>query len=374
MKSISVITLGVGLLVTAFAAEAQTTTYPAIRYITPYSQSLGGITLPISQEIGNNLFNNPAGLARNEMFKAEYLNLDADVGSAMFGALGTGMTTLGGLNSQLNANQNRTYAECISELTALSWGGLAVGVLYEDRVRAYSDGTNLHYQVLNELIPAVGYGISLARGVVRLGYSLEYVNEASGVSQTPESNNASFLSGINQGHGFSNNASVNFILPYQYLPTFSVIARDIGGLHFSGGNLTSPVTGASGLPSDEAMSVDASLSFTVRLSGEVKSYWFFEYDDVTDTVRLPFFEKAKFGVDLNLSHAFSVRIGTSGGQFDGGIGFKSESSEINLSMYNERSPFPGNSYWDTRYALQYKIFFQDHNTRDREAEARGRAQ
>jgi hypothetical protein len=368
---VTAIALGLSLLIST-EVEAQTTTYPGIRYLSPYSQSMGGVSLPLSQETGNNLFNNPAGLARNEMFKAEFLNLDVDVGSAMFGALGTGMTTLGGLNSQLNANQNQTYAEGITELTALSWGGFAVGVLYEDRVRAYSDGTDLHYQVLNELIPAVGYGLSLARGVVRLGYSLEYVNEASGIAQTPESNNASFLSGINQGHGFSNNASVNFVLPYQYLPTFSVIGRDIGGLRFSGGNLISPVKNASGLPSNEDMTVDAALGLTVRLSGTVKSYWFLEYDDAMNTLHLPFFERAKFGVDLNLSQAFSIRAGTNGGQFDGGIGFRSESSEINLTMYSERSPFPANEYWDTRYALQYKIFFQDHHSRDRESEAKGK--
>jgi hypothetical protein len=221
-------------LVVSVEAHAQTTTYPGIRYLNPYSQSMGGVSLPLSQDIGNSLFNNPAGLARNPKFKAEFLNLDADGTGNMFGALASGGTSLGGLTKTLNSNQNSNYAEGISNLTALSWGGLGVGLLFQERVRAYSDGTNVHYQTLSDLVPAVGYGLSLARGVIRLGYSLQYVNEASGTAQATSDSSASFLSGINQGHGFSSNASVDFSFPIngtQYRrPAFlgrkSIIPRD----------------------------------------------------------------------------------------------------------------------------------------------------
>jgi len=353
------------------AAHAQTAIYPAIRYLSPYSQSLGGVSLPLSDDIGNSLFNNPAGLARSGKFKAEFLNLDADLGGATLGAIGTGMTGLGGMSTTLNQNPNVTYTEGFSNLTALSWGGFGVGILYQDRVRAYSDGTDAHYDTLQDFIPAVGYGLSLARGVIRLGYSLQYINEASGTASSVSNNTASFLSGLNQGHGFSSTASVNFVFPYMYLPTFSLVGRNIGGLHFTNGSMMTGATNVSGLPSDQETSIDAGFNWTVRLSNSLKSYWFVEYDDVTDTVSLPIFEKIRFGVELDLTQSFNVRAGTTGAQFSGGIGFKSESSEINVTLYRDRSEFPANGYWDTRYALQYKVFFKAHNSRDREAESKG---
>jgi hypothetical protein len=256
-------------------------------------------------------------------------------------------------------------------LTALSWGGFAVGVLYQERVRAYSDGTNAHYQTLSELVPAVGYGLSLARGVVRVGYSMQYVNEASGQAQSVSNSSASFLSGINQGHAFSSTASVNMVFPFEYLPSFSLVGRNIGGLHYSGGNLLSRATNVTGLPGDAIASFDTAFNLTIRLSGSLKSFWFAEYDDMANTTHIPFLERLRLGAEFSVSRAFAIRVGTTGGQFSGGIGFRGDSSEINVSMYSDRSPFANISYWDTRYALQYKVFFQDHNTRDRDSESRG---
>jgi hypothetical protein len=367
----SIIVVAAGTLAPTLEAQAQSSTYPGIRYINPYSQSMGGVTLPLSQDIGNSLFNNPAGLARNTKFKAEFLNLDLDIGSATLGGISQSMTTLGGLSGTLNSNPNTTYSEGISNLTALSWGGLGVGILYQDRVRAYSDGAaspTAHYSTLNNLVPAAGYGLSLARGVLRVGYSLQYVNEASGVASSVSDTSASFLNGVKQGHGFSHTTSVNLALPITYLPTFSLIGRNIGGLHFSGGNLMSPAKNASGLPTDQPTSIDAAFNFTVRLSGSLKSYWFFEYDDVSNTASLPIFEKMRLGLEILATSAFSVRAGFNGAQVSGGIGFRSESSEINVTYYNDRNPFSNTGYWDTRYALQYKVFFQGTNHRDRNAE------
>jgi hypothetical protein len=329
---------------------------------------MGGVTLPLSQDIGNSLFNNPAALSHNTKLRAEFLDVDGDLGSQNFSAFGQGMTGLGGLSGQLNSNPNKTYSQGISNVSAVSWGGFGIGVLYQNRSNAYSDGTTAHYQTLVDLVPAVGYGVSLARGVLRLGYSLQYVNEASGIAQAPSNSSASYLSGLGQGHGFSSTVSANLIMPVTYLPTFSVIGRNLGGLHFSGGNLISQASNVNGLPADQPSSVDAAFNWTVRLSGTVKSFWFFEYDDVSNTANLPVLERMRFGVELDLSPSFNLRVGTTGGQFSGGIGYRSESSEINLAMYQDRSPFATNGYWDTRYALQYKVFLQSHNTRDREAE------
>jgi hypothetical protein len=150
------------------------------------------------------------------------------------------------------------------------------------------------------------------------------------------------------------------------------MGRNIGGLHFSGGNLLSRATNVSGLPSDQPGSFDAAFNFTVRLSGTLKSHWFVEYDDLTASVSIPFMERIRVGLEIAPTQSFAVRAGLNGGQYSLGMGFRSESSEINVSLYNDRSPFPANGYWDQRFALQYKVFFQGHNTRDRESEAKGK--
>ncbi len=366
------IIIGCGVVQGGREARAIPYSYPGIRYVSPYSQSMGGITLPLSDETGNSLFNNPAGLARNTKFRAEVLNLNIDGNSGVFGGLTDAPKIFGlnGLTSVLNNDVNALYSGAFGNLTALSWGGLAVGMLIQDRVRAYSDGTQVHYETESLVVPAIGYGFSLARGVVRLGYSLQFVNQASGVAQSASDSGASFLSGISEGKALAHSASVNFAFPFTYLPTLSLLARNIGGVTYSTGSLLPRAKNAAGVPSTEEMTVDASFGMMFRISGQVKSNWYLQYKDLNNRISVPFLEKLNFGIDVTLSPAVSIRGGMTGNQFSAGIGYRSESSEIHLAYYQDPTPFKDVSYWDTRYALQYKVLFQDKNTRNREEEGK----
>ena len=367
---LGVLSLGIG-----FQAQAQSAIYPGIRYISPYAEGMGGVTLPLSEEVGSSLFNNPAALARNAKFKAEFLNLTLDANSGVLGSLGLStlkMTGLGGMSATLNSNANKLYSAGFGNLTAVSWGGLAVGLLFQQRVRAYSDGTIAHYETTQDFVPTVGYGLSLARGVIRLGYSLQYVNKTSGTAQGNSDSGASFMNGMREGHGFSSNASVNFVFPFTYLPTFSLLGRNLLGLHYSSGSLLPRAKNSAGLPPDEATSIDAAFNLTVRIASSIKSLWYLQYKDLSNTAHLPFLERFNLGLELALSQSFGVRTGITGNQFSAGLGYRSPSSEINLAWYHERSPFSNISYWDTRYALQYKVFFNDHNSKDRDSEMKAK--
>jgi hypothetical protein len=361
----------VTMLVLSVNAHARPYSYPQIRYQGALNQSMGGVSLALSEELGNNLFNNPAGLSRNTKFRAEYLNLNLEANSNVLGSLGLStpkMTGLGGMTDTLNSNHDQVFGAGLSNVTALSWGGLAAGLMIQERVRAASDGTNVRYETMSQIVPAVGYGLGLARGVVRFGYTVQYVNQASGLAQSAANSSASFLDGINQGWGLSHNASVNFIFPFTYLPTFSLAARNIGGLHYNSGSLFARAKNPVGIPQDESMGVDASMGWMVRIAGTFKSNWYIETRDLTNTAKMPVLERLSFGVDFALNPAFSLRGGFTGDQPSAGLGYRSQASEINLAWYAEPNALANTSHWDTRYTLQYKLFFQNRNVRDRDAE------
>jgi hypothetical protein len=376
LKWCKALLLMTGLILTGLPRESSAIpySYPGIRYVSPYSQSMGGVTLPLSNETGNSLFNNPAGLAKNTKFRAEYLNLQFDVNSGLAGDMtqATKMFNLGTLTGVLNSDINYLYSGGIGNLTAVSWGGFAVGLLLQDRVRAYSDGTNVHYETNSLAVPALGYGFSLARGVVRLGYSLQFVNLATGTTQATADSGARFLSGLSEGKGLAHTASVNFAFPFTYLPTLSLVARNIGGVTYATGSLLPRANSPIGAPPTEEMTVDAAFGMMVRVSGQVKTNWYLQYKDINNRVSVPFLEKMNLGLDISLSPAVGIRAGMTGNQFSAGLGYRSESSEINLAYYKDPTPFKDISYYDTRFALQYKVLFQDQNTRNREEEGKPR--
>ena len=334
--------------------------YPQVHYVSSVSESMSGVVLPLSDEVGNALMNNPAALARYSGYRAEPLNLNFVVNNHLVSNSFTSLSktfSLGGLSSTMNSNPNTEFGLGMSNLTAFSWGGFGLGVLLQEFSSATSDGTNAKYHVVSQLIPTFGYGFGMARNIIRVGYSLQYVNQTSGDAITASNSSASFLSGVQKGSGFSHNVSVNFAFPFMYLPTFSVIARNIGGLHFASGGILPRGSNITGAPGTEDTSLDASFDFLVRISGTVKTHWYFEYKDLTKHSAIPtMFEKLSTGMDLAFSPNFSLRGGMTGiAEFSAGLSYRSERSEIALAYYNEKSPFSSTTTWDTRYALQYRV-------------------
>jgi len=360
----------VSLLLGARGAEALPYGYPGVRYVSPMAQSLGGVTLPLTDEIGNSLFNNPAALARNTQFRAEYLNLNLDLNSGAAGNFlgATHATSLGGFTRTLNQNPNVLYGIGGGNLTALSWGGFAVGALIQERNRSYSDGTQVYYQTLSQIIPVIGYGLSLARGVVRLGYSFQMVNEASGIAQSSSDSSAGYLKGVSAGMGYSHTASVNFAFPYRYLPTVSLVARNALGTSFKRAPIFRRADSPVGNPPDQPASYDAAFNFMFRLSGTMKANGYLQYKDFLGATQTSILDRLSAGMDLSVSPAVNLRVGVMGVRFAGGIGYQSPSSEIHLAYYKDPNPFTALGADDTRFALQYKVFFQDANSRVRESE------
>jgi hypothetical protein len=349
-------------------ASARPTNYPQVRFVSPVSEGLGGVVLPLGEEAGNALMNNPAGLARFTGYRSEPLNLSFTANSNVISNIGStlGNTfSLGGLSSTMNSNANSQFGLGISNMSAFAWNGLAVGFLIQEFSSATSDGTNHKSHAVSQFIPTVGYGFGLARNIIRVGYSLQYVNQVSGDATGTSDTNASFLRGIQKGSGLSHNLSVNFALPFTYLPTISVIARNLGGLHFATGGILPRGSAITGAPGAEQMTVDAAFDFLVRISGTLKTHWFFEFKDFTMKSNISsVFERLSTGLDISLSPNFALRGGMTGiAQFSGGLSYRSPNSEISLAYFNEKSPFSTTAAWDTRYALQYKIMLNQKSKR-----------
>lgn len=345
--------------------------YPQTRYISARGHSLGGMTLPLTDEVTNCLFNNPACLAKNMAIQGDVLNLNLEMNSGAVGHFG--LTTinslsLSGMKPTLDGNVDELNGMGFGLSTAFSWGGISAGLLVQERVVALFDGTEYHYSTVSQTIPAVGIGIPLARGVVRLGYSLQLVNETSGIVTTTVPN--SFMDGLNEGMGLSHNASVNFVFPFRFLPTVSLAAKNIFGVNYSGGALLGRASAPVGAPAVEPMTLEAALDFQVRISGTAKTHWYLQYKDMASATSLPLLEKLSYGLEIAFNKNFGIQTGFNETQFSLGLGYRGDRSAISLSWYNDQNPLPVGLYWDTRYQLQYTLHFQDKNKRDPEQDRR----
>ena len=88
---------------------------------------------------------------------------------------------VGNLNSYLSTLQSHpgSLAGAGSSLmTSFGLYGFSIGILYQNENYAgYNDDDTVYYKSFSQFIPAVGTGFRFFDGMIRVGYSLQWVNQ-----------------------------------------------------------------------------------------------------------------------------------------------------------------------------------------------------
>lgn len=226
---------------------------------------MGDAFLPMADDAASALFFNPALLASLPSgFHFEPINVHGILNQDAL--VGIPITALPGLFS-LPAHRT-TLASYPSLYTAagggmlpnLHWGPIALGVLYQSEFGSQISGGGVAYRAKYEFVPTLGFGLKLARGIVRLGYSLQWVHQASGRVTTFNAA-ANYWDNLSWGSGLSHTVALSVSPPVANSPSVNVVVRNVLPLVFSGTATIPLVTGTStGSLPDEPMSLDASFS------------------------------------------------------------------------------------------------------------------
>ncbi len=327
---------------------------------------MGDATLPLGTNASSGLFDNPADLGRDQAFQAHPIDFTVYGDTGYFGLLNTSFykaTSLSGYLSTLQAKPGTYASQGLAVFPTFAYKGFAAGILLQSELgaQANSDGS-LQYRSNYQFIPAAGYGVKLAGGIVRFGYSLQYVNEAVGNQTLPSTTSTlGYNQNLSEGSGFSHNLGFAMTLPMQYLPSFNVTARNVLGLHYFGKSIVPFSPSSTGLPPDEAMTVDTSFSMQPKISGGTVLNLVYEFRDLTNTSADTILGRSAIGMELAMSNHFSLRVGWKGGlpylggYPSAGIGLKRPQGEFSLTYYTEDLGTPGNSIGDTRFLMQYTV-------------------
>lgn len=330
---------------------------PGSRFVSGRGAALGDSYIGLAEGPGESLFYNPAGLGRISGIVVEPLNVGLEGNSTIANSFGTDFYKFQSLSSyedHLRLNPGTNPAAAYSVLPSFGFRGFGVGLLYQSRMMGESDGANIRYRTKNQLIPAAGFGLRLASGVLRIGYSIQYVNQASGdktvaVGTRPMSWNE----GISEGKGFSHTLGMALTLPYQYQPTLNVVARNVAGLHLTGAPLMGLAKNATGSIPDEVMSLDGSLGFVTKVSAGWNLSTQFSYRDATNSSAARLMEHMAVGFEFTAMDRFFIRGGYGSEYPSAGLGIRTERSEVNFAWYSEDRGAGSTSQRDIRYLFQF---------------------
>jgi hypothetical protein len=201
----------------------------------------------------------------------------------------------------------------------------------------------------------VGGGIRLLSGIIKLGYSLQYVNTSNGKVTADAASNLSYTNGINEGSALASQVGAMVTMPVFYLPNVSMVMRDIGNARFQTATLLKRSNGSPGAPPNSPMTMDLAFHIEPRLGRKIKSHFVFEDRDVMNRSSVPLMSRAAFGSEITFNYFFSLRFGYSGKYYHAGFGLKRERADINFAYYNEEVGTSSKKKKETVYLLQYQF-------------------
>ncbi len=300
---------------------------------------------------------NPAGIAKISGFHFEPLVLQGQLNKTLTTDYLKNSATIYDLNvmkDSLMAQPGLQPGGSFSIFPNFGFRGFAAGVLYQRRVLATYDGTNIIGKSSSQFIPTVGGGFRLASGVLRFGYSLQWVNQASGtVKSLPTDSNIAFGRSIGQGSGFSHNAGFALTLPYRYLPVLTGVARNIGGLKFTQPSVVHFTKDPSGRPANEVASYDAGLGWIYKGPLGLKLSFQGMMRDLTNTTDSTFLKRGAVGMEIEIFWSIKLRGGYGSGYPSAGVGFDFLRSALDMSWMSEDIGTRSSPVRDQRYILQY---------------------
>jgi hypothetical protein len=335
---------------------------PGSRYVTARGAAMGdSIFGQIDPEsVAESLFYNPAGFSLIENKVIQPLHFQWQGNTPTFSNAGLDFYNVGNLErfkDTLISNPNSYMGGSASIFPNFGARGFGFGVLAQGRVGAISDGVgNINYLSKYEFIPTFGIGWKIASGVIRLGYTLQYVSTATGDLTIPDTQSPlGYNQNLKQGAGLSHNFGFLLTLPWKYTPWFTFVARNIGGLNYNQAALYSFTSNSTGAPDNEPFSLDVALGWVNRLGNDYLVSWNFALRDATDSQNTARLARLAFGTEITFPDRIFVRFGVASFYPSLGIGVKTKRSELGISWYSEEMGSGLRSEKDTRILFNYAL-------------------
>jgi hypothetical protein len=354
---------GMGLatswLLYSHAAHAWDTPVPGSRYQSARALSMGNAYIELADDAASSLFYNPAGIAKIRGFQFEPFNLGIQMDPGFVGAVSEQslqFPSFSTYKAKVKATPGVRHGASMSAAPAIAFRGFALGVLYQQSASAvYEEDGTYTIRGHRELVPAVGFGLRLASGVVRIGYSGQYVSKTEGEDTGVDAaTTRDWHDGFSQGAGLSHNAAVTFTIPTAFAPSFNLVARNIGGLSFGQSPLMSLAGSSAGTPSSVPATYDAAYGMHFKLTSGGVIHVAAEYRDMLGASGASILSKVGLGVEADLASKIQLRGGVNAGWVSFGVGFRSKKNEFHVGYFvDERgAAFLGDG--DPRWMLQWE--------------------
>jgi hypothetical protein len=332
---------------------------PGSRYTGARGAGMADAYLPFGEDVASGLFYNPALLGRIRKAVAEPVNLILGTSQDTLSMLNSDIyrvTSLSGYSNTLQNHPGRVAGAHGAFVPTFGLPGFAIGLLMDSQTSAqYSTDGSIQYRSRYQFIPTIGTGFKLFSGLVRVGYSLQWVNQASGSGSALVTDDLSYTNRLQKGSTLSHNFGLAMTVPVRYLPTFNFVVRNAFGSSYRNFSFLPVSVNSSGVPSTEPMTLDGSFSLQPKLGQGATLNLGLVYRDMTNRSGVLLMGHFALGAEFVFRDQFFIRGGWGGGYPAAGVGLKNRRAEMSFAWFSEEVGSQYLGQRDRRVMFQYQI-------------------
>lgn len=319
---------------------------------------MGGAAVAVVND-ETSLLLNPIGLGR---LREPYITLiDPELttnskSASTAASLLTGATDIKEVYPELSGSTDRYFArtQIFPSYTDRHYGA---GFLMKSELTATRSSVDqtVDMNYISDWAGVLGFNKSFYGGVVKLGVAGRWVDRVQyRGALDPTTQGLDTDTFAVQGAGLGADVGLSLSSPTSWLPTISLIAKDIGDTSFT---MSSGSRGAltTSDPDKVPMTVDVAVALFPIWTRSTRGTFTVEYDDVMesgDAVR-----KLHAGMEINIADRLFFRGGYNRGYITSGFEWNMPFLQVQLAYYGEEVGTDDNPLKDERYALKAVLRF-----------------
>jgi hypothetical protein len=232
--------------------------------------------------------------------------------------------------------------------------GIGIYARYTLDAEMNAAGNVLETFYQEDIATVLGYSLRLWDGRIKLGVSARAISRIQVDKDLDPTGSLSVKDHATEGLGVATDAGLILTAPWTYLPTLSIVARDIGGTSFDSGKGIRMDT--ADRPPDVPTDYDVALALFPIHGNNSRSSFSLQYSHVLASA--DFSDRYRFyhmGYEWNYADFFFLRAGMNGRYWTAGLEIASETTQLQLVSYGEEIGVDPAKREDRRYGFKFAI-------------------
>jgi hypothetical protein len=249
----------------------------------------------------------------------------------------TGPYDLVEVSNSLNKNKGTYFHHRSQVFPSFVVRNFGIGLLYKQQVDMVMNaaGTQINTYYTQDEGLFLGYSFRLFDGRIKIGFlgkAFDRVQVIDATKAYPGSYNLQAIA--SEGAAVGGDVGLTLSAPWTYIPTLSVVARDVGDTQFTAGK--NVVMTTTGTPTRITQDYDVALAIFPNISNNVRTTWTIEAQNVlvAQTAVDPY-RYLHAGWELNYKDIIMMRLGMNGHWWTAGFELNASSLQFQFATYGQ---------------------------------------